>query len=270
MTIIYFGDNQYDDPNLALAVDEVLARNSGDNTYIQFYSIQPPSLVLAYRQHPDDINLETIRQKGIKIARRITPGGAIYCDSNSLLYSIVQPNRNPQEAFFEATARVISAMTGYDVYRFGYHSLFTKNDHKGIIAGSTKRRFDTNYLCQGMLTIGPWNSEILEAIVPRNQWDMIQYLQYIETDRDYLRDELLKEWVREKFVHIRPDERRCIILEAQKLAVEKYSTYDWTYKAKYNEREADIRRGFGFCYFTSLRERGGKIQIVVRNSELNR
>lgn len=267
MAIIYLGDNQYDDPNLALAVDEVLARDNNDATYIQFYSIIPPSLILAYRQHPIDINQKVIGRRGIIVARRVTSGGAIYCDSNGLLYSIIQPDINPQKTFIVQTARVISRITGRDIYKFDNHSLFVGNSYGSIIAGSTRKKFNRNYLCQGMLTIGPWDTEILEAIVPRDQLDMVSNLPHIKTDRNSLRDALIEEWTGGKFRCVSNSEYRYIMSRAETLMTEKYSTGDWIHRARYNGNGAKLERGLGFCYFASLRYKG-EIEIFVKNSEL--
>jgi len=92
-------DSGITDPAYTMAVDEALllsrisngARpNSDSEATLHLYSRNPPAVSLGYFQKVDDeVRTDLCRDFGVQILRRGSGGGAIYTDSEQLIYSLV-------------------------------------------------------------------------------------------------------------------------------------------------------------------------------------
>ena len=67
------------DPHFNLAVEEYLFLNEKEDVFMLWQNA--PTVVVGKNQNAyAEIKMDVIREKGIKIARRITGGGAVYHD----------------------------------------------------------------------------------------------------------------------------------------------------------------------------------------------
>ena len=93
-----------------LAVEEYLFRN-GEDVIILWQN--EPTVVIGKNQNAyRELNLDYIKEKGIKIARRITGGGAVYHDLGNLNFSFISKNSASNEIDFKSyTEPIIEALS---------------------------------------------------------------------------------------------------------------------------------------------------------------
>ena len=89
--MILIDNRNSNDPYLNLALEEFLIRNlvCGDEDYLLLY-INEQSIVLGKNQSIyKEVNFEYLRNRQLKLARRITGGGTVYHDKGNLNFSII-------------------------------------------------------------------------------------------------------------------------------------------------------------------------------------
>ncbi len=98
-------------PYYNLAVEEYLFRNSDDDVIMLWQN--EPTVVIGKNQNAfAELNLDYIREKGIKIARRITGGGAVYHDLGNVNFSFIAANAEAKEIDFKSyTDPIIEALS---------------------------------------------------------------------------------------------------------------------------------------------------------------
>jgi len=86
-----FIDNQgITDPTINLAIEEyVLRQLPMTDSYLLFY-INAPSIIIGKNQNTiEEINAEYVNERGIKVVRRLSGGGAVYHDTGNLNFSFL-------------------------------------------------------------------------------------------------------------------------------------------------------------------------------------
>ncbi|WP_156288822.1 lipoate--protein ligase [Oceanobacillus salinisoli] len=78
------------DPMVNLAIEEYILENFGEkDTYLLFY-INKPSIIIGRNQNTiEEINTDYVDEKGIKVVRRLSGGGAVYHDEQNLNFSFI-------------------------------------------------------------------------------------------------------------------------------------------------------------------------------------
>jgi len=107
-----------------MALDEVLLEARANrlipNT-VRLLWFDPPAVLVGYHQDVEqEIRLEYVQPRGIEINRRITGGGAIFFDKNSLGWEIVASKKsissgNPEEIFETMCSGVVQALNALGV-----------------------------------------------------------------------------------------------------------------------------------------------------------
>lgn len=97
------------DPYLNLAIEEYLFKNSRDSVFIIWQNDN--AVVIGKNQNAYcELNTEYAKSKKIKIARRITGGGAVYHDLGNINYSFISKASNNNIDFKTFTEPIISLM----------------------------------------------------------------------------------------------------------------------------------------------------------------
>ena len=137
------------DPYLNLAIEEYLFKKTSDNIFILWQN--EPWIVVGKNQNAyAEINLQHIREKNIKIVRRITGGGAVYHDLGNVNYTFISSERADIDfAYF--TRPIISALDalGVKVNLSGRNDLETTDGRK--ISGNAQRAEGGRVLHHGTL-----------------------------------------------------------------------------------------------------------------------
>lgn len=100
------------DPMVNLAIEEYILENFGEtDTYLLFY-VNKPSIIIGRNQNTiEEINTDYVDEKGIKVVRRLSGGGAVYHDEMNLNFSfITKDDGNSFQNFAKFTKPMIDAL----------------------------------------------------------------------------------------------------------------------------------------------------------------
>ena len=103
------------DPYYNLAVEEFLFSNTDEDVFMLWQNSQ--TVVIGKNQNAyAEVDLKFAEESGIKVARRITGGGAVYHDLGNINYSYITSTENVSSLDFETPSRVIiSALSGMGI-----------------------------------------------------------------------------------------------------------------------------------------------------------
>jgi lipoate-protein ligase A len=98
------------DPYYNLAVEEYLLYNSTDDIFMLWQNA--PTVVIGKNQNAyAEVNVDVAKQKGIKISRRITGGGAVYHDLGNINYTFITSREKAKVLDYEYfTSPIINAL----------------------------------------------------------------------------------------------------------------------------------------------------------------
>ena len=125
------------DPYVNLAIEEYLFSHETDDVFMLWQN--GPTVVIGKNQNAyAEIKTDVVRERGIKIARRITGGGAVYHDLGNVNYSFISTRRGGSDIDFEYfTAPIIEALASMGVKA----ELSGRND---LLAGAESSRATLN------------------------------------------------------------------------------------------------------------------------------
>lgn len=94
------------DPHYNLAVEEYLFSTSSEEVFLLWQN--SPTVVIGKNQNAfAEINKPVLEKNGVKLARRITGGGAVYHDEGNVNYSFITPNAKTEGIDFSSYAEPI-------------------------------------------------------------------------------------------------------------------------------------------------------------------
>ncbi len=97
------------DPYLNLAIEEYMFRNSDDDVFMLWQNDR--TVVIGKNQNAyAEINTDFVAEKGIRVVRRITGGGAVYHDLGNVNYTFISSSRDKGIDFEYFTAPIIEAL----------------------------------------------------------------------------------------------------------------------------------------------------------------
>ena len=150
------------DPYYNLAVEEYIFNNSSDEVFILWQN--EPCVVIGKNQNAyAEVKIDALKEKNIKLARRITGGGAVYHDLGNVNYTFISSERKDIDfAYF--TSPIIQALNELcvKITLSGRNDLETVNGKK--ISGNAQRAERGRVLHHGTLL---FNSDIsmLEGVL---------------------------------------------------------------------------------------------------------
>ena len=88
--MLYVDNRGISDAYLNLALEEYVLRNRmGDDDLLLFY-VNAPAIIIGRNQNTiEEINADVVAERGIKVVRRISGGGAVYHDMGNLNFSFM-------------------------------------------------------------------------------------------------------------------------------------------------------------------------------------
>ena len=109
-------ENNSSDPAYNLAFEEyVFTKTDYDEPILLLWQNGPSVIVGKFQNTLEEINYDYIRQKGIKVVRRNTGGGAVYHDLGNLNYSFIIPNAESKVDFKTFTTPIVKALRSYGI-----------------------------------------------------------------------------------------------------------------------------------------------------------
>lgn len=91
---MFYIDNQgINDPRINLAIEEHILRNfAPDHEYLMLY-VNEPSVIMGKHQNIyEEVNVDFVQEKNIKVVRRVSGGGTVYHDLGNLNFSFLVPH----------------------------------------------------------------------------------------------------------------------------------------------------------------------------------
>ncbi|WP_306981036.1 lipoate--protein ligase [Alkalicoccobacillus murimartini] len=100
------------DPQINLAIEEYALKNlDPKDTYLLFY-VNQPSIIIGKNQNTyEEINLNYVEEKNLRVVRRLSGGGAVYHDEGNLNFSfIAEDDGHSFHNFKKFTEPVVKAL----------------------------------------------------------------------------------------------------------------------------------------------------------------
>ncbi len=91
---MYFVDNNgITDARINLALEEYVFRNKPVDDDVLLFYINAPAIIIGRNQNTiEEINPGVVEERGIRVVRRVSGGGAVYHDLGNLNFSFMTPN----------------------------------------------------------------------------------------------------------------------------------------------------------------------------------
>lgn len=258
------------DPTYNLALEELLTADSTDEHFMLWRN--GPSIIVGKHQNTAaEINTEAVRTRDIRVVRRITGGGAVYHDFGNLNFSVVAASREwAAESPYRYTAPVVAALRDLGVPAvFSGRNDILANGYK--ISGCARSVLKDRTLFHGTLLFNTDLSVLGEVLNPDlekirskgiksvrarvgNLADMLPERLTMMEFIAQLRDGLKKSLDIAEFSPLPP----ALEAKAERLAEEKYRTWEWNYGSL-----------LAYDYENSARFEGGMVKASI-NVEGNR
>lgn len=233
--------DHHTDPYFNLAAEEYILKNFLDDCFMLWRN--EPSIIIGKHQNTlSEINLDFVRERGIKVVRRISGGGAVYHDLGNLNFSfIVTGNDENLVNFRKYTQPVIDVLKimGIDAKFEGRNDL-TIGSRK--ISGNAEHVWKNRILHHGTLLFSAILTDLASALnsdpgkfmdkaVKSIRSRVTNISEHIKTKmgilefRDRIMDHIMKTTQESKYYQYSPKD----IAGIEKLRKEKYLLWDWNY-----------------------------------------
>jgi len=257
-----------------IASEEYLLEKFPEKNLLLLY-INAPSIIVGKHQNTlAEINYEFVNKEGIKVVRRLSGGGTVYHDLNNLNFSFHSPlDKNNFLDFAVFTKPVVDLLQKMNIPA----ALKGRNDLEiegKKFSGNAKLSKNGKMIQHGTILI---DSEI-EVLAKALKTNPLKYADkatksirarvtnlkpYLPKDIDTLKFKEL--FIKESLENNPNAEIYCLtekdVLNIQKLADEKYSTWNWNYgnSPNYNFKNA-IKFPAGFVELHINVKKGGEIE----------
>lgn len=247
--------NPLTEPYFNLAVEEYLLDNVEDDVFMLWRN-EPSIIVGKFQNSLAEINVDYVKENGIKVVRRQTGGGAVFHDFGNLNFTFVESNSNGNfRTFTEPILEVLHQM-GVDA-RFEGRNDLTINGMK--VSGNAQCVHHRRMLHHGTLLFSSEMTDLSKALKVnplKFQDKAVKSVRKRVTNiSEYLADKSLSvldfaDRIMQYMMTSRPDAERYVFTEEemkyiQRLRDEKYSTWEWNFGSspKYTFHKSDKTSG---------------------------
>jgi lipoate-protein ligase A len=211
-----------------------------DTAYIMLWQNDNAVIVGKYQNTAREVNEAFIREKGIKVVRRLSGGGAVYHDLGNLNFTIIADAAEAEKIDFAYFISPVLAM----LRRFGVNAVATgRNDitvDGAKFSGNAQYIKNGRVMHHGTILYDSDLSVVGSALCPREDKFQDKAVQSVRSRvtnlKPYLAGVSLRE-LKEAFIRemgrIEPVERRAFtpedIAAASAIAAGRYATWEWNY-----------------------------------------
>lgn len=230
------------------AIDEVLTEKMENGTMrptLRFWYRKNPSVPFGrFQAYEDEVEHEYTQEKGVEVVRRITGGGAMFCEpGNVITYSIYIPKQEVSEdveqSYQELDNFAVEALKDLGVDA-GYEPLNDIEHPDGKLGGAAQLRKKNSVLHHTTMSYDLDTEEMLkvlrigkEKVSDKAVKSAEKRVSTIKEHADFTREKVIEALI-QKFTENKEFEEKGLteeeIKEAEKLAEEKFSSKEWNQK----------------------------------------
>lgn len=166
---MYFVDNRgITDARINLALEEYVFRNKPVDDDVLLFYVNSPAIIIGRNQNTiEEINPGVVEQRGIKVVRRVSGGGAVYHDLGNLNFSVMTPNVsgrfNRYDTFTKPVIEVLQSL-GVPAELSGRNDILADGRK---ISGNAQFATATRMFSHGTLLYDSNLDDVTEALRPR-------------------------------------------------------------------------------------------------------
>ena len=267
-------ENPSTDPAYNHALEEYLLRNVREDVFMVWQNV--PTILIGRNQDARcEYDADYAEEKGIRVVRRLSGGGTIYCDLKNLQYTLIAPFRDEGEnPFLKFAAPVVDALRqlGIDAEFTGRNDITVEGKK---VSGNAQFRFENRVLHHGTLLFDVDREAISKALRPNPIKLVNKQIQsvasrigtlseYVRMDvrafMEYLKGHFMKHYgIRETYV-LREDELREVLW----IKRERFDSPSWNLGVRYRFTHSyDVHHPFGMIGYRLDVDAG-----VIRHAEI--
>lgn len=236
---LYF-ETGSNDPNYNLAFEEYLLLNHKEGDLLMLWQNDNTIVCGVHQNVEEEINRAYVDEHGVNVVRRTTGGGAVYHDMGNLNYSFITDVGEASEMSIQSfTVPVVKALAamGVTAEANGKNDIVVEGCK---VSGTAQRIAGNRILHHGTLLFDSDISKVAGALKPKEEKFQSKSTKSVRSRVGNIRSFLPKDLTLNEFWNILKkelseggirEERLCDaeLVEVEKLAKEKYRTYEWVY-----------------------------------------
>jgi lipoate---protein ligase len=241
--MIFVDNHNLTDPALNLALEEHVMRTARTEEDILLFYINEPSIIIGRNQNTlEEINQPYVEEHGIHVVRRLSGGGAVYHDLGNLNFSFttnrVQENVHNFKKFTEPVIRVLRKM-GVQAELSGRNDILVDGRK---ISGNAQYIAAGRLVSHGTLLLNSDLTCVAEALRPKQSKIVSKGIKSVRSRvaniSEYLPEPIDVISFRTQLLYGIFENTGAIpeyqlsgedILAIEKLANERYHSWDWNY-----------------------------------------
>jgi len=258
--------NNSTDPYFNIALEEycLMHVDPGEDYFLLWQN--EPSIIIGKNQNTlEEINTRFVEERGIKVVRRVSGGGAVYHDLGNLNFTFiskVNPERTTDFSVFADPVIKVLKELGVDAMLLGRNDIIA-NDRK--ISGNAQRLYRTKFLQHGTLLFDVNLEDLAEALnvsADKIQSKGIKSIRSrVANIRELLAEDMAVDEFREMLQRRLSDDYRSEeirlteedLKQIEENARNKFASWDWTYG-----------QSPAFNYRSEKRFPGGKVGVLIQ------
>lgn len=240
MSGLIFAETHSTDPAFNLAFEQYVFENKRQGSYLMLWQNANTVVVGRNQNTAQEINADFVARHGITVVRRMTGGGAVYHDMGNLNYSFISDVGEAEKLSIEKFARPVCAALesmGVKAELSGRNDILAEGKK---VSGVAQRIYKDRILHHGTLLFDSDGAMIAGALQAdpekftsksaksvRSRVGNIRELLPRDMSLEDFRARILKELGGESLVRWQPEEGE--LEEIERIAREKYRSWDWNY-----------------------------------------
>lgn len=251
--------NNFTNAYFNLAAEEYVFTHFDDDIFMLWRN-EPSIIVGRFQNSLAEINLDFVREKGFKVVRRMTGGGAVFHDLQNLNYTFIESNSNGNFRTFSQPILDVLQNLGVDARFEGRNDLMIDGQK---FSGNAECVSNGRILHHGTLLFDTAMNDMSDALkvnplkfedkavksVRKRVTNISEHLKSPLTVLQFA--DMIMQYVKETKSNCQMYEfSHDDIVAIQKLHDEKYSTWEWNFG-----------RSPKYSYSKMIRTKGGNIEV---------